>query len=266
MALRKVTLAKVNADSNLKIFYENVASEKVFSVVNSENTDLIIGVELVEFSNKAVSMLPSISEQSSFSVAAGIVQTREVLGTGFADVINVEAIDEVLHLGEGNDFVRLGSDSGMDTITDFDVKSDVVTNYASVDAAFDPDNNTETADLVSIDVDGDGALESYADLDNDGVVDRFDDGADNVNFDPEAMSLKAIEIIDEAFDVIEIEKFLNGTSVDSYESLRSRMSETNMGVEISLGVNSENEEQQVILEGVTIDELSASNFAFVDVL
>ena len=266
MALRKVTLAKVNADSDPKIFYENVASEKVFSVVNSENTDLIIGVELVEFSDKAVSMLPSISEQSSFSGAAGIVQTREVLGTGFADVINVEAIDEVLHLGEGNDFVRLGSDSGMDTITDFDVKSDVVTNYASVDAAFDPDNNTETADLVSIDVDGDGASESYADLDNDGVVDRFDDGADDVNFDPEAMSLKAIEIIDEAFDVIEIEKFLNGTSVGSYESLRSRMSETNMGVEISLGVNSENEEQQVILEGVTIDELSASNFAFVDVL
>ena len=80
------------------------------------------------------------------------------------------------------------------------------------------------------------------------------------------MTLQAIEIIDESFDVIEIEKLLNGTSITSFESLRSRMSDTNQGVEISLGVNEAGEEQQITLEGVTVDELSASNFAFVDVL
>ena len=44
------------------------------------------------------------------------------------------------------------------------------------------------------------------------------------------------------------------------------MSDTNQGVQISLGVNEAGEEQQITLEGVTVDELSASNFAFVDVL
>ena len=71
-------------------------------------------------------------------------------------------------------------------------------------------------------------------MDNDGVVDRFDEGADDANFDPTEMTLQAIEIIDESFDVIEIEKLLNGTSITSFESLRSRMSDTNLGVEISL--------------------------------
>ena len=80
------------------------------------------------------------------------------------------------------------------------------------------------------------------------------------------MTIQAIEIIDDSFDVIEIEKLLNGTSITSFESLRSRMSDTNQGVEISLGVNEAGEEQQITLEGVTVDELSASNFAFVDVL
>ena len=59
---------------------------------------------------------------------------------------------------------------------------------------------------------------------------------------------------------------LNGTSITSFESLRSRMSDTSQGVQISLGVNEAGEEQQITLEGVTVDELSASNFAFVDVL
>ena len=80
------------------------------------------------------------------------------------------------------------------------------------------------------------------------------------------MTLQAIEIIDDSFDVIEVEKLLNGTSITSFESLRSRMSDTNQGVQISLGVNEAGEEQQITLEGVTVDELSASNFAFVDVL
>jgi len=147
------------------------------------------------------------------------------------------------------------------------VKSDVSTNYARVENDFDPDNDTDTADKVDVDIDGDDQTDgTFADLDNDGVVDRFDAGADDENFDPTAMTLQAIEIIDDSFDVIEIEKLLNGTSITSFESLRSRMSDTNLGVEISLGVNEAGEEQQITLEGVTVDELSASNFAFVDVL
>ncbi|MEL0150468.1 MAG: hypothetical protein VW950_02380, partial [Rhodobiaceae bacterium] len=106
----------------------------------------------------------------------------------------------------------------------------------------------------------------FADLDNNSVPDHFDAGADDANFDATVMTLQAIEIIDDSFDVIEIEKLLNGTSITSFESLRSRMSDTNLGVEISLGVNEAGEEQQITLEGVTVDELSASNFAFVDVL
>ena len=122
---------------------------------------------------------------SSFSAAAGIVQTREIEGTGFADVIDIEALDEVLTLGGGNDILRVGPDSGSDMIADFDVKSDVSTNYASVESDFDPDNDTDTADKVAVDIDGDGQTDgTFADLDNDGVVDRFDAGADDANFDP----------------------------------------------------------------------------------
>ena len=227
----------------------------------------MIGVELIEFADQALDLQPSATDQSSFSAATGIVQTRAIEGTGFADVIDVEALDEVLTLGGGNDILRLGSDSGSDMIADFDVKSDVSTNYASVESDFDPDNDTDTADKVAVDIDGDGQTDgTFADLDNDGVVDRFDAGADDANFDPTAMTLQAIEIIDDSFDVIEVEKLLNGTSITSFESLRSRMSDTNQGVQISLGVNEAGEEQQITLEGVTVDELSASNFAFVDVL
>ena len=77
---------------------------------------------------------------------------------------------------------------------------------------------------------------------------------------------RPLKLLMNLFDVIEIEKLLNGTSITSFGSLRSRMSDTNLGVEISLGVNEAGEEQQITLEGVTVDELSASNFAFVDVL
>ena len=267
MTLRQITLAYEQANGSAKLFYEDVISEKVFSAATGSDTDILIGVELIEFADQALDLQPSATDQSSFSAATGIVQTRAIEGTGFADVIDVEALDEVLTLGGGNDILRLGSDSGSDMIADFDVKSDVSTNYASVESDFNPDNDTDTADKVAVDIDGDGQTDgTFADLNNDGVVDRFDAGADDENFDPTAMTLQAIEIIDDSFDVIEVEKLLNGTSITSFESLRSRMSDTSQGVQISLGVNEAGEEQQITLEGVTVDELSASNFAFVDVL
>ncbi|MEL0150469.1 MAG: hypothetical protein VW950_02385, partial [Rhodobiaceae bacterium] len=159
MTLRQITLAYEQADGSAKLFYEDVVSEKVFSATTGNNTDTLIGVELVEFADKALDLQPTASDTSSFSAAAGIVQTREIEGTGFADVIDIEALDEVLTLGDENDIVRVGSNGGVDMITDFDAKNDIDTYYAIVGNDFNPDSNDETADKVSVDIDGDNSAD-----------------------------------------------------------------------------------------------------------
>ena len=106
MTLRQITLAyeQVNGSPSCSM---KMLSEKVFSAATGSDTDTLIGVELIEFADKALDLQPSASDTSSFSAATGIVQTREIEGTGFADVIDIEALDEVLTLGGGNDIVRV---------------------------------------------------------------------------------------------------------------------------------------------------------------
>lgn len=112
--------------------------------------DLLLDMEVIEFSDGLISLTKSEEVLSSFSLSTGLVDTRYVTGTQFDDTLNSSSDQDEMTGGAGNDtFVLIEIGYKTVTVTDFE---GLDSNGAAQDILqFDA---TDTASLFGINVGG----------------------------------------------------------------------------------------------------------------
>jgi hypothetical protein len=106
-----------------------------FTVKDGSSTDLLIGIEIVEFTDGVERIAPTQSKSAEFSVALGEVEVTNVNGTKYADTLASGTVAETFIGNAGLDNFVFVSASGVDKILDFTV--------------------------AGVDTDGDGTADSY---------------------------------------------------------------------------------------------------------
>ena len=147
------TITQVKLTSSGSILSEDAENGTLngFKVTLEDTSfDLLIDMEVIEFSDGLISLTKSEEVLSSFSLSTGLVDTRYVTGTQFDDTLNSSSDQDEMTGGAGNDtFVLIEIGYKTVTVTDFE---GLDSNGAAQDILqFDA---TDTASLFGINVGG----------------------------------------------------------------------------------------------------------------
>jgi hypothetical protein len=111
-----------------------------FTVADSSSTDLLVGIEVIEFTDGVVQAAPTSSKSVEFSVASGEVEVTNINGSGYADTITSTSAAETFIGNGGLDKFVFVSGSGVDKILDFSI--------AGVDT--DSDGTADSYEKISL--------------------------------------------------------------------------------------------------------------------
>jgi hypothetical protein len=98
--------------------------EQVFTVSNSEDsteTDYLIGVETIEFTDTMVNLGVKESSSTTFSLANGLTNLTNLDGSAFVDHLHSGDGTDIMEGAGGLDAFCFGAASGADQILDFNV-------------------------------------------------------------------------------------------------------------------------------------------------
>jgi Ca2+-binding RTX toxin-like protein len=141
----------VDSTSNTTMRFDVDKVEQVFTVSNSEDsteTDYLIGVETIEFTDTMVNLGVKESSTTTFSLSAGLTNLTNMEGSTFADHLHSDAGTDIMQGGGGLDEFCFEAGSGADQILDF--------NVTGVDTDSDDVNDSFETMLILRDANGSG--------------------------------------------------------------------------------------------------------------
>lgn len=177
------TITQVKLTSNVSGLAEDSVSGTFngFKVTVNGGSDLLLDMEVIEFSDGLISLTKSEEVLSSFSLSSGLVDTRYVTGTQFDDTLNSSSYQDEMTGGAGNDtfvlaessyktvtvtdFAGLNSDGAAQDILQFDATDDASLFGINVVSWFtaDTDIATGTAQLADSDASNDVSAQTLID-------------------------------------------------------------------------------------------------------
>ena len=180
------TITQVKLTSSVSGLAEDSVSGDLngFKVTVNGDSDLLLDMEVIEFSDGLISLTKSEEVLSSFSLSTGLVDTRYVTGTQFDDTLNSSSYQDEMTGGAGNDtFVLAESSYKTVTVTDFagldsgGAAQDILQFDATDDASLfginvvswftaDTDIATGTAQLADSDASNDVSAQALIDTAN----------------------------------------------------------------------------------------------------
>jgi hypothetical protein len=95
--------------------------KSAFLVADSSETDLLVGIEIIEFTDGIVQAAPTTTTERKFSVAAGEEEISSINGTPYVDTITSTSSNDVIIGSGGLDKFVFAAGSGVDKVLDFTV-------------------------------------------------------------------------------------------------------------------------------------------------
>ena len=99
----------------------STSAESAPSESSSSETDLLVGVEIIEFTDGIVQTAPTTTTEKEFTVANGDVEISSINGTSYVDTITSTSGNDIMIGNGGLDKFVFAAGSGDDRILDFTV-------------------------------------------------------------------------------------------------------------------------------------------------